>query len=135
MMDLRQVLGQQRSGPHRRAIVQLPRVAVDDFRDQRLDDTMSGAGTATACALREACQKAESRVSSEASDPVVDGPATDPHACGHLWDTFSRVKPQQSLGAAKMRGMLRPGDEVLQSFVLPVTERDDRHRVTSDLSW
>jgi hypothetical protein len=51
MMDRRQVLGQQRSGPHRRAIAQLPRVVVDDCRDQRMDGAMSGAGAATACAL------------------------------------------------------------------------------------
>src|SRR6266498_5949557 len=76
MMPLCQVVGQQGGGPHRRAIPKLPRILVDDFRDQRIDDAPRGPGAATAGALREACQEVEGRGSAEASDPIVDGPAT-----------------------------------------------------------
>src|SRR5919108_6410521 len=101
VMLLCQVVGQQRGGPHRGAIAQLPWVAIDDVQDQGLNDALSRPGTPRACAVGEAGCQIASGGPLETCDPVVDGTTTDAQACRDLLDRVTRIEPQQCLGTAE----------------------------------
>jgi hypothetical protein len=91
---LPEVLRQQWGGPDRRTITDVPRVSVEDHLDQRIDDTLSRPRATTPCALGQAGREVKGAGLLEAVDPVVDGPASDPQAFGHIGHTFASIEPQ-----------------------------------------
>jgi hypothetical protein len=92
-MTLPEVLCQQWGSPDCRTIANVPRVSVEDRLDQRIDEALYRPRATTPSAIEEACRKVKSAGLLEASDPVVDAPASDPQACSHEGHTFASIKP------------------------------------------
>jgi hypothetical protein len=59
MMNLSQIVAQQRSRPHSGAVPQRARVAVDHLQDQRINDPMYSAGTTATLAWGKSGSHAE----------------------------------------------------------------------------
>jgi hypothetical protein len=83
-MDLLQMTAQQRGGPHRGRIAVLARVALNDRRNQRVDDAAHRRGPAFSLPVGQARRHGLSSACPEPRRPVVDALARHALAARHL---------------------------------------------------
>ena len=134
MVHLPQIVAQQRSRPHARAIAQLPRVPLDHRRNQRVNDPMDGAGAASVLAWCQASRHIEDMALLEAGHPLVECLARDPQAGGHLLHSFPFSEPQQGLRPTQEPRVSGVSSERFQGLPVFLVEGEQSHRCTSSLA-
>jgi hypothetical protein len=134
MVNLLQILAQPRGRPHRRAIAQLAWIPLNHLQDQRINDPMHRARTASALFWRDASRHVQCAAPAEAGYPLVHRLARAPQAYGHLWHGLPLIEPQQSLGSTKDMGISSVSRESFQGCPLFGAECQQSHRFTSWLA-
>jgi hypothetical protein len=108
-----EVLLEQRCSPDGRALIPIARVRIDDFVQQRVDDSVGGSRPAAAWPIVESGAEVEVAAAAKAVGPVVESLAADAQALGNVARAVALGQPQESLGAAKDAGLSRGGDQFL----------------------
>ena len=134
-MGTSQVVHQQRRGPDRGAITPLPRVLVDDFSDQRVDDLQGRGRAAAARGIPEAVPQIKSGAALESIHPVVNRLTTDVEQFRDEFDGFPIGEPEHGLCPAPFLGQGGMDQEVLQFTPKSVAQEDVAHQATPLLFW
>jgi hypothetical protein len=127
-MDFLQVTLEQRGRPDGGTVAIVARIRVHDRVDQRIDDPQSGRGPTAAWGIEQAVRQGQVGSVGKRLDPVVDGLTAHTQEVCNLGEGPTLLKPQQSLGASELRGVMGLIQEALQLAAFPGAELEWSHK-------